>query len=273
MIDLIPTATAIIAELADHFVFNFKRYAIAATVIAILVWTLKRTAWRSRQIQKRSPGFADFRREFLASVGAIMVFAVLNTFLNWGFRIGIFHDYQGTQSLWMVALFFAAMTLGHDTYYYWTHRAMHTRLLFRTVHRYHHRSVTPSPWTAYSFSLPEAALNFIYLPVWLYFIPTPQDAIWSYVIFQIIRNTMQHAGLELHPRGTATHPIGKWIVTTTHHDMHHGGGFTHNYGAWFTFWDKLMGTEHPAYVDTFNRVTAPAGANVPDTPCPKGTPA
>lgn len=253
--DLISLARS---QAVDLFVFNFKRYAIAATIVAVIVWALKRTSWRSRQIQARSPGFSDFRREFVASIGAIMVFVALNLFLNWGFDQGIFRRFPGTPGLAVTAAMAVAMTIGHDAYFYWTHRAMHTRLLFRAFHRYHHRSVTPSPWTAYSLSTPEAAVSFAYIPLWLYVVPTPGDAVFAYVIFQIVRNVMQHAGLELHPRGWATHPLLKWIVTTTHHDMHHGGRFNHNYGAWFTWWDKMMGTEHPDYVATFERVTKPA---------------
>lgn len=86
----------------------------------------------------------------------------------------------------------------------------------------------------------------------------------------ILRNGMGHAGLELHARGWASHPVLKWISTTTHHDLHHAGSFTHNYGFYFTFWDKIMGTEHPRYVDIYDRVTtrpndasAPVGETVP----------
>ena len=248
------------SEAFPLFLYNFKRYAIAASAMALIVWGLKRTAWRSRQIQPRTPGLADFRREFIASIGAILVFAAINIVMNWGFNNGVFVPWRGSESLWVTAAFAVAMTLGHDTYFYWTHRAMHTRLLFKAFHRYHHRSVTPSPWTAYSLSIPEAAVSFLYIPLWLYFIPTPQMAVFSYVIFQIIRNVIQHAGIEVHPRGWATQPLLKWIVTTTHHDMHHGGRYNHNYGAWFTWWDKIMGTEHPDYVATFNRVTGGGAA-------------
>lgn len=38
------------SQAVDLFVFNFKRYAIAATIVAVIVWALKRTSWRSRQI-------------------------------------------------------------------------------------------------------------------------------------------------------------------------------------------------------------------------------
>ena len=43
------------------------------------------------------------------------------------------------------------MILVHDTYFYWTHRLMHARSIFRLVHRVHHLSTNPSPWAAMAF--------------------------------------------------------------------------------------------------------------------------
>ena len=62
----------------------------------------------------------------------------------------------------------------------------------------------------------------------------------------IVRNVMGHAGVELMPRGLADSRWFGWINSTTHHDLHHAT-FNYNYGLYFTWWDKLMGTEHPAY--------------------------
>ena len=51
--------------------------------------------------------------------------------------------------------------------------------------------------------------------------------------------------------------------------MHHNGSFRHNYGFYFTFWDRLMGTEHPHYAQTFREVTAvPARGDAPPVPGP-----
>ena len=51
----------------------------------------------------------------------------------------------------------------------------------------------------------------------------------------------------------------------THHELHHekGGG---NFGLYFTWWDRLMGTEHVEYHARFGQVTAgEAAADVPAT--------
>lgn len=70
----------------------------------------------------------------------------------------------------------------------------------------------------------------------------------------IVRNVMGHAGVELHPAGMAQSKWFGWINTTTHHDLHHQSG-RYNFGLYFTCWDRLMGTEHPEYVQRFETVT------------------
>jgi sterol desaturase/sphingolipid hydroxylase (fatty acid hydroxylase superfamily) len=47
------------------------------------------------------------------------------------------------------------------------------------------------------------------------------------------------------------------VCGTMHHDMHHRLGRT-NYGLYFRFWDKLMGTEHPEFERLFDHVHSPA---------------
>ena len=65
---------------------------------------------------------------------------------------------------------------------------------------------------------------------------------------------MGHAGFELMPRWWLSSRFTNWINTTTHHDLHHAGSFNHNYGLYFTWWDKMMGTEHPDYHAKFAEV-------------------
>jgi Delta7-sterol 5-desaturase len=239
------------------FAFDFGRYLIAASLISAIVWALMRTAWKSRKIQARSATFADFWREFLASVRTVLVYIVVSIGVLWGVGKGVFLPFEGEASAGTILAYFAAIILAHDAYFYWSHRMMHHPRLFKTFHRFHHRTITPTAWAAYSFALPEALVMALFMPLWLYFVRTPEIVTFAFLAVMILRNCMQHAGLELHARGWASHPILKWISTTTHHDLHHAGSFNHNYGFYFTFWDKLCGTEHPDYVETFDRVTTP----------------
>ena len=265
-----PTSMLEIAQdiFLGSFMFDFARYLIAASLIAGLVWILRRTSWASRKVQAREASRADFIREFSASIRTVVVYTVLAVPMVWAFRNGYLREYRGAMTPLAYAGYLAAMLLAHDTYFYWTHRAMHMPRLFKSFHRFHHRTVTPTPWTAYSFAVPEAAMMMLFMPLYFAFVPTPVPVVFTFLAIMILRNAMGHAGLELHPRGWATHPVLKWITTTTHHDLHHAGSFNHNFGLYFTWWDKLMGTEHPDYVAKFNEVTAPGRllANVSPAP-------
>jgi len=61
-----------------------------------------------------------------------------------------------------------------------------------------------------------------------------------------VPKVMGPAGVGLMPRALADSPWFGWINATTHHDLHHSS-FHYNYGLYFTWWDRMMGTEHPAY--------------------------
>ncbi|MFM9852581.1 MAG: sterol desaturase family protein [Sphingomonadaceae bacterium] len=245
-------------DIIYYLPYEFGRYFIGAGLLSAIVWGLKRTPWRRRQIQPRSATRADLQREISSSIISCLVYLAVAIPIDWAVHNGILTYGGDNHSLGYNLMMFAAIILGHDAYFYWTHRAMHAKWLFKTFHRHHHRSVTSTPRTAYSFSIPEAALNALFMAVWLTFVPTPGIVTFAFLFFQIIRNVTAHAGLELHPRWWLSTPITSWINTTTHHDLHHGGAFTYNYGTWFTFWDKLMGTEHPDYRATFDRVVGNA---------------
>lgn len=250
-------------EIAQHralgmFTFDMARYFIGAGVVALAVWALRKTSWSSRKIQKREATATDIRREVLASVRTVMVYTVVSILTVWGISRGYLSGLEASRGWAIDTGILVGLLLVHDAYFYWAHRAMHHPKLFKAFHRFHHRTITPTPWAAYSFALPEAIVMAVFMPTWLAIVPTPGWVTFTFLAIMILRNAMGHAGLELHARGWASHPLLKWISTTTHHDLHHAGSFNHNFGFYLTFWDKLMGTEHPDYVATFNRVTAPA---------------
>ena len=230
------------------------RYLIAASVmVAIVAWLRRRG--RDQTIQRRRAGTADVRREILASLRTGLVFAAVSLATVAAIRAG-WVPRIARPSGWQVALSVALILVWHDTWFYWTHRAMHDRRVFPWMHRLHHRSVAPTAWAAYSFSVSEAVVQALFLPLWMLVVPTPDGAAFIVLAVMIVRNVMGHAGVELHPRGWADHPVLQWVNTTVHHDLHHSGGFDRNYGLYFTWWDRLMGTEHAEYRARFRALTA-----------------
>ncbi len=236
------------------FLVDFTRYIVTAGIVAAIVWLLMRTSLKTRKIQNRTATRSDIRREFLQSVRSCIVYIGITVALVWGLNMGYLQRMGASFGLLGDLALFAAMVLAHDTYFYWAHRTLHHPLLYKRFHLAHHRSITPTPFAAYSFSVGEAAVMGMFVLLWQWFIPTPATVFLPFIFFQIIRNAMGHAGFELMPRWWLSTWLTRWINTTTHHDLHHAGSFNHNYGLYFTFWDKWMGTEHKDYHARFAEV-------------------
>jgi sterol desaturase/sphingolipid hydroxylase (fatty acid hydroxylase superfamily) len=45
--------------------------------------------------------------------------------------------------------------------------------------------------------------------------------------------------------------LGRWFIGPAHHSIHHRK-YTVHYGLYFTFWDKLLGTQDPDYEQKFD---------------------
>ncbi len=254
----------------SHFVnvlyFDLGRYLIAAGAMTAALLIFRGYA-KARQIQKRKANRGDYIREISSSLRTVFVFFVTTLATIIGVEFGVINLKIDSAPLLTVAWHFALIVLLHDAYFYWIHRAMHTKRLFKATHLHHHKSRTPTPWTAYSFSTWEAAVEAAFVPLFLLITSMMGIAFAGFAMFlflwnMIIRNVMAHAGHELFPAGWLDIPVLRWISTTTHHDLHHSSGY--NFGFYFTWWDKWMGTEHPRYAEAFN-------ANAKPLPFPKVT--
>ena len=249
-------------KIGDHMMtamyFDLSRYLIAAGVLTAILWLGGR--WlEMRRIQNRKAGRADYIREITSSMRTVLFFAIttLSTLLlqEAGIILLQIETLDVVTIGWQVAL----IVLAHDAYFYWMHRGLHHKKLFIATHLHHHKSRTPTPWTAYSFSVWEAIAEAAFVPLFLLMtslagITYAGLAMLMFIWHMIIRNVIGHAGVELYPRGWVDNPLTSWWTTTTHHDLHHSSG-SYNFGFYFTWWDKWMGTEHPQYREEFRKVT------------------
>jgi Delta7-sterol 5-desaturase len=261
-----PPLAILVEKGPAMFVVDFSRYFIVAAITSVVVWWLRRGRLGTRKIQTREATAADMRREFFQSIRSISVYIVLGLFFLWAFGSVGLYQFKGSHGIATDLALLAATIVAHDAYFYWAHRTMHHPRLFKFFHRAHHRSVTPTAWAIYSFAIPESIVMFAFVPLWLIMVPVPIWVMFLWANFQLVRNAMGHSGFELHPRWWLSSPLTRWINTTTHHDLHHSGSFNKNYGLYFTWWDRLMGTEHPRYAERFAEVVA--DRNVAPVPAP-----
>lgn len=159
---------------------------------------------------------------------------------------------------WAYFLFSIPLVLFiHDTYFYFVHRLMHHKLLMRHVHRLHHNSTDPTPYTGYAFHPWETILEFAFLPLIVFVLPLHPITFLGWQLSILLFTMYAHLGYEVMPKFWVTNPITKYFNTPTHHNMHHAK-FLCNYGLYFNFWDRLFKTQHPEYeavfAETVNRI-------------------
>lgn len=136
----------------------------------------------------------------------------------------------------------AIYLFAHDTYFYWTHRAMHHPKFYRLTHAGHHKSKQPTPWASFSFDPLEAAISAWFLPALALFIPIHVGVVLFLLTVMTLNAVLNHAGWEVYPQSWIKGWWGRVMITASHHNLHHTR-FTGNYGLYFRFWDQIMGTD------------------------------
>lgn len=228
---------------------------VPAGAAFFLLYVWKRNPLRLRKVQPAFPHAEHIRREVRYALLSALIFSLnglaIYIFMGLGWTL-IYDDIAAYGWLYLAFSVVATIVL-HDAYFYWTHRLMHHRRLFKLFHRVHHESLSPSPWAAYAFAPAEAVVQTSFLTILVFMMPIHPTVVYAFMVHMIVRNVIGHSGFELFPKGVVAHPVLGLLTTTTHHDLHHSAGHA-NYGLYFTWWDRLVGTEHPEYRQTFERV-------------------
>lgn len=232
------------------------RYFLMAGAFFFYFYIWRREAWHNRRVEKRYQDPAQYRMEIYWSFWTSMIFAAAGAVVFKAWAAGhtaIYLDWQEYGTAYGVFSFFLLIFL-HETYFYWTHRWMHIPSIFRKVHKVHHLSRNPSPWAAFSFHPYEGIIEAIILPALVFFIPVHPVVFLTFLMFMTIMGITNHLGVEIYPKGTATNWFGKWWIGPTHHYQHHAK-VNCNYGLYFTFWDRLCGTQRADFEQLFAETT------------------
>ncbi len=232
------------------------RYFIIAGLAFLIYYVWLRKKIRFKKIQLRFPVVKDYQREILFSAIAIIIFSLVGFIFLGNSEIRKTTNFYSDKNqhggfyFWFA---FVLMLLIHDTYFYWTHRLMHHPRIFKLFHLFHHKSTNPSPWAAFAFHPLEAIVEAGIVVVFLYTIPIMQIHLLLFFLFMMLYNVYGHLGWELYPKNFQRTIIGKWINTSVNHNQHHQY-FKGNYGLYFLWWDRWMGTIREDYEQKFDEL-------------------
>ena len=246
-----------------EFLDTLTKYVVFATSFYLVFWVFLKKTLQHRKLSRRATPKRDHMlREAIFSTATQVIFITFDVWILYLVPQSEVNKYADVQQYgwgYYAALLFIVFVL-HDAYFYWAHRAMHHPWLYGRVHKVHHESTDPTPYTAYHFhpleAVAEAGVN---IPMIALFCLLPWHAsipiVWA--IGQLVFNIIGHLGYEIYPSWWNRVPGLRFKTAGMHHYMHHQlvGG---NYGLYFRWWDKMCGTEFPNYEANFDRLFAKA---------------
>ena len=228
------------------------RYFIFAGLPFLLLYVIFRSRLVRFKIQQKFPENKHIQREIGYSLLSMTIFGVLSAMIFVLQQHGYTRIYTDIHAHSMGYFVFSVVVfiIAHDTYFYWSHRLMHTRRIYPHVHLIHHKSFNPTPWATFSFHPIEAVMQFAIVPIMVFAMPLHPLAILAWSMYQLVLNVGGHTGYEVFRSGFTQRIYTLWSNTATHHNMHHKH-VTSNFGLYFNIWDRIMGTNHVRYHEEF----------------------
>ena len=224
--------TAILITVAILFCTNLIGYIYTALILhtnLINDYRIQPKEYFAKRFYERFP-LILFNISILLGVGIVGVFLLQG-----------FIDFE-LPTVWVFVWQLVVIFLIDDLYFYFYHSALHTKFLYKHIHKTHHRSTMPIPME-YIFTHPlewffGAIGPFIGLVVIASFSEINIYAFWAMSALRNLHELDIHSGI----KSSKITSLIPFYGTTEHHDLHHSKN-RGNYASTFTLWDKVFGTE------------------------------
>ena len=223
---------------------QFFRYILFVGIPYLIICKWGAHFFEKYRIQKTEITKKQIAHEIKYSMFSILIFAVM-------FSVLFMPEFQKFSKIylnvndyprWWLYGSLVYLTVFNDTYFYWLHRIIHHKSIYRLVHHTHHVSINPSPLASYSFHPIETVLEAAWIYPAVCLAPISLDAFVIYSIISLVNNVRGHLSVDLMPQKLRTIFPFDWINTSRHHSLHHKY-YTRNYGLYFLFWDRWLKTD------------------------------
>jgi lathosterol oxidase len=133
-----------------------------------------------------------------------------------------------------------------DFFIYWIHRGLHHPLIYKHLHKPHHKWIMPTPYASHAFHPLDGWSQSVPYHVFPFILPLQKFAYVLLFIFINFWTILIHDG-----EYVANSPL---INGAACHTMHHLF-FHYNYGQFTTLWDRLGGSYRQPNKELFRRET------------------
>ena len=195
-------------------------------------WLARRGVAREQQVGPGREANRDLTRSAIReAIAQQLLFALMVCFLvypvwNWTSG-GMSQPWHG---FWMMIGHMIVFALIQDTIFYWSHRALHTRWLFKHIHSKHHRFRFVRPVVAEYAHPIENTINFIAFFAGPCLLGTPWVTLQVWIVVRMIETLEAHSGYTFSP-------------ISDRHAFHHLYATKGVFGSFVSPWDWLMGTD------------------------------
>ncbi|KAK4938055.1 c-5 sterol desaturase [Elasticomyces elasticus] len=141
---------------------------------------------------------------------------------------------------------FPFFVLFTDFCIYWIHRGLHHPLVYKTLHKPHHKWIVPTPYASHAFHPLDGFAQSIPYHLFPFLFPLQKFAYIALFVFINFWTIFIHDG-----EYYANSPL---INGAACHTMHHLY-FNYNYGQFTTLWDRMGGSYRKPNDELFNKST------------------
>jgi sterol desaturase/sphingolipid hydroxylase (fatty acid hydroxylase superfamily) len=238
-------------QLMIESTYNYLFFLPFVIIPFVVLWVVFKKyffKYRIQQIEKHTP--VHFVHDIIESIFGTIAFVLLSMVQVKLAEKGIIKLYDNFSDFpwYSLPIAVTALFVFEDTWFYWIHRMMHHKYIYKYVHASHHVSVDSTPFTQNAFNFIEGLLLPMGSIIPIFIFPTWGPAYFVFLMFGGTVNMLAHSGYEFYPKWALL-----WKTTATHHNMHHQH-FDGNYGTHFTFWDKICKTEFKDYEERFMEI-------------------
>jgi sterol desaturase/sphingolipid hydroxylase (fatty acid hydroxylase superfamily) len=198
---------------------------------AIYTWMLKRNVAPQHMVAAGAPPGADLMRTATREVLLGQpIFGVLCYFIVWPLWTAMGGAMDGAINPWLFVWHFLVFVFVNDTIFYFSHRILHTRWLFKNVHVRHHRFRFVRGLVAQYAHPVEDLLNFVAFLAGPVLLGSPFIIVAAWVFLRMFETVDAHSGYAFTP----------WAKRHAFHHMYAARGC---YGSFAGLWDRLLGTD------------------------------
>ncbi|KZP00390.1 C5-sterol desaturase [Calocera viscosa TUFC12733] len=119
---------------------------------------------------------------------------------------------------------------------YWIHRGLHHPIIYKYIHKPHHKWIVPTPFASHAFHPLDGTAQGMPYHFAIFLFPVQRHLYLGLFIFVNVWTILIHDGDMI-----VDHPLLRFINGPAHHTLHHIY-FTVNYGQYFTWADWVGGS-------------------------------